>query len=230
MMIDRAREIADDVLFPAAVEVDRAERVPTGHFDLLAAAGLYGAAVAPDVDYAALGGMVAALAGGCMSTAFVWIQHHTPVRALRGHAAADRFLPALVAGERRAGFAIAGIRPSKDYLRVRRDGSEFVVDGPAPWVTGWGMIDTLYVAARDPEDRIHFMLMDAVEAPSLAAHTQRIVAAQASNTVNLTYTGHRVPADRLLEVVPLDEWRAGDAYGSAMNGFLAVGLADRCIR
>src|SRR5262249_50856290 len=156
------------------------------------------------------------LAGGNLATAFVWIQHFTPVRALRGHAAAARFLPALVAGERRGGIALAGIRPPQNYVRVRREGSDYVLDGVGPWGTGWGMIDTLYVAARDADDRIHFLLADAADEPTVAAETQRIVAVQASNTVNLTYTGHRVPADRLLEVVPLDKWRAGDAFGSAM--------------
>jgi hypothetical protein len=42
-----AAQIADEVLFPAAMAVDRADRVPASHLDLLAARGLYGLAGRP---------------------------------------------------------------------------------------------------------------------------------------------------------------------------------------
>jgi alkylation response protein AidB-like acyl-CoA dehydrogenase len=40
-----ARELADDLLFPDAVRVDRLDVLPAAHLDALAAAGLYGAPV-----------------------------------------------------------------------------------------------------------------------------------------------------------------------------------------
>ena len=238
-LAERARQIADDVLFPAAQDVDGAERVPPRHLDLLAAEGFYGVAADPDLDLAALGGVVAALASGDLATTFVWIQHLTPVFALLRHEAggaesdlSNAWLPRLVAGERRAGIAIAGIRPPTNYLRVRRSGGDFVLDGTAPWVTGWGMIDLVYVAARDPDDVVHFLLMDAASpsASSLRTETQRLVAVQASNTVNVTFDGHVVPGDRLVSSVPYATWRADDAGGSTLNGFLALGVAERCVR
>jgi hypothetical protein len=39
-----AARIADDVLFPDAMRVDRLDTLPVAHLDALAAAGLYGAA------------------------------------------------------------------------------------------------------------------------------------------------------------------------------------------
>jgi alkylation response protein AidB-like acyl-CoA dehydrogenase len=231
-LAERALQIADDVLFPAALEVDGADRVPPAHLDMLAADGLYGAASEPDLDLAGLGAIVEALASGDLATTFVWIQHLTPVFALLGaeSALAADWLPALVAGERRGGIAIAGIRPPKDYLRVRRAGGDFVLDGTAPWVTGWGMIDVVYVAARDSDDVVHFLLMDAVDAPSVHTQTQRLVAVQASNTVNITFDGHAVPSERLVSTVPMSDWQAGDSGGSTLNGFLALGVANRCVR
>jgi alkylation response protein AidB-like acyl-CoA dehydrogenase len=238
-LAERARQIADDVLFPAAQDVDGAGRVPPRHLDLLAAEGFYGVAADPDLDLAGLGGVVAALASGDLATTFVWIQHLTPVFALLRNEAegtaselSKTWLPRLVAGEHRAGIAIAGIRPPTNYLRVRRSDGDFVLDGTAPWVTGWGMIDLVYVAARDPDDVVHFLLMDAVDqsVPSLRTETQRLVAVQASNTVNVTFDGHVVPADRLVSSVPYATWRADDAGGSTLNGFLALGVADRCVR
>ena len=44
-----ARHLADEVLFPDAMRVDRLDALPVSHLDALAAAGLYGApAVAVD--------------------------------------------------------------------------------------------------------------------------------------------------------------------------------------
>jgi len=226
-MLDRAREIAEDVLFPAALDVDRAESVPAAHLDLLAVEGFYGVSRREDLP-----AIVETLAGGCLATTFVWLQHHSPVFALAEHAdpaLRDAFLPGLAAGERRAGIGIAGIRTGTP-LRVRPAEDGYVVDGAVPWVTGWGMIDTLYLAAIGADDVVHFLLADAGPAPTVGAVIQRLVAVQASATVNLTYTGHRVPAGRLVHTVPYREWSSGDAGGSALNGFLALGVAGRCAR
>lgn len=232
-LADRARRVADDVLFPAALEVDRAERVPPSHLDRLAAEGVYGAAADADLDLAGLGAIVEALASGDMATTLVWIQHLTPVFALSAQpssALMEAWLPALVAGKRRGGIALAGIRPKTNFLRVRRAGGDFVLDGFVPWVTGWGMLDVLYVGARDADDVVHFLLMDATDAPTLRTETQRLVAVQASNTVNMTFDGHVVPADRLVSAQPFEDWLSGDSGGSSLNGFLAFGVIDRCIR
>ena len=230
--VERARRIADDVFFPAAQDVDAAERVPAIHLDLLAAEGLYGLVADPDVSFADVAGVVEALASGDMAATLVWIQHLTPVRALLADESplADSWLPALVAGERRGGIALAGIRPPTNHLRVRRQDSDFVLDGMVPWVTGWGMVDVLYVAARDPDDVVHFLLMDAADAPTIRTDTQRLVAVQASNTVNMTFDGHRVPLDRLVSTKPYSQWQSDDSTGSALNGALALGVVDRCVR
>jgi len=231
-MLARAREIAEDVLFPAALDVDAAESVPASHLDLLAAEGFYGLAARDDVTFTELAGVVEALAGGDLATTFVWIQHHTPVRALTEHATPalrDAFLPRLLAGERRSGIGIAGIR-TPTPLRVRPAAGGYLIDGQVPWVTGWGMVDTLYLAALDADGVVHFLLADAGPAVTVSAVTQRLVAVQASATVNLTYRDHPVPADRLVYALPFQEWSSGDATGSAMNGFLALGVAGRCAR
>lgn len=239
-LVERARDIADNVLFPAALAVDDADRVPPEHLDLLAAEGFYGAPADADLDFAGLAAIVEALASGDLATTLVWIQHLTPVMALLGETSplADAWLPALVAGERRGGIALAGLRPPKNFLRVRRSGRDFVLDGTVPWVTGWGMINVVYVAARDADDLVHFLLMDArrgevapiddTVAPTLRTETQRLVALQASNTVNVTFDGHHIPAERLVSTTPFDEWKSGDSGGSALNGFLALGVVRRC--
>lgn len=213
----RAAEIADDVLFPAAAAVDAGALSPASHLDLLAASGFYGLS-----DFGDLAVAAEAFAGGCLATAFVWIQHHGVLRAASG----SSWAASLAAGSRRAGIALVGLR-TPSPLRVRRDGSSFVLDGTVPFVTGWGLIDTLLVAALSADGVVHFLLTEAVAS---SATPLSLVAAQASGTVTLTYDSWRVPPSRLLSTSAYASWAASDATGSALNGFLALGVASRCAR
>jgi alkylation response protein AidB-like acyl-CoA dehydrogenase len=215
-----AQEIADEVLFADAAAVDRADRVPTAHLDLLAAEGFYGLTEPDDLAPA-----VEAFAGGCLATAFVWLQHHGALRAAAGTA----WEQPLAAGALRAGIALAGLRPGPAPLAVRETDGGWVLDGEVPFVTGWDLVDLLLVAARSADD-VRFFLLDARPAPTVRAQRLGLVAANASRTVNLSFDGHSLPGDRLLATVPFAQWRSADASGSALNGFLALGVAGRCTR
>jgi alkylation response protein AidB-like acyl-CoA dehydrogenase len=232
-----ARRIADDLLFPAALTVDRTGALPVGHVRALADAGLYGVA-APVVDgglgtgdLATMAGLVETLAEGCLTTAFVWIQHHGTVAsvAAAGEETRDRWLGPLCRGELRAGIGLAGLRADPG-LRVRRVDGGFEIDGSCPWVTGWGSITTIGIAARDDDDVVHHLLVDAVASSTLAVRPHELVAVGASGTVTVEFTRHVVDTDRLLSTRPFADWRSGDVNGSTMNGFLATGSARRSCR
>jgi alkylation response protein AidB-like acyl-CoA dehydrogenase len=119
--------------------VDAADRVPAGHLDLLAAEGLYGLAGPPErgglgADPATASRVIETLAGGCLATAFVWLQHHGVVRAV----AADRaggpgatWLEPLCRGERRAGVALGGTLPGAP-LRARPVRGGYLLEGLSP--------------------------------------------------------------------------------------------------
>ena len=82
-----ARHLADEVLFPDAMRVDRLDALPVSHLDALAAAGLYGAPAPDDagglgLDLAEVGMVVEELAGGCLAAAFVLVQHFRLVMTL----------------------------------------------------------------------------------------------------------------------------------------------------
>jgi hypothetical protein len=68
-----------------------------------------------------------------------------------------------------AGLALAGTLPGEPLLRARQVPGGYVFDGCSPWVTGWGLIDTLYTAARDADDNIIWALLDARPAGTLSA-------------------------------------------------------------
>jgi alkylation response protein AidB-like acyl-CoA dehydrogenase len=234
--VGRARQIADEVLFPSAMNVDAADRVPPGHLEALAAAGLYGlagpvSAGGQDVDLATFCTVTEIMAGGCLATTFVWIQHHSAVRALAGSQNSGLragWLEPLCLGTRRAGIALGGARPGPPLLRARAVGGGYVFDGTAPWVTGWDMIDVVHTLARDDSGNLIAALLPAAESATLAATRLDLVAVNASRTVELGFTAHFVPAELVSAVVPHAEWLARDVAGLRPNGSLSVGVAARC--
>jgi alkylation response protein AidB-like acyl-CoA dehydrogenase len=227
--LDAAVDLADRVLFPAAAAVEASGTVPASHLDLLAAAGLYG--LFADPEPAPAYRVVEALASGCLATAFVWMQHHGALRAVgAAPAARDRWYEDMRAGRVRAGTAQGGLRPGPPLLRATGGPDGFVLDGEAPWVTGWSLVDVLLVAARDADDLAHWFLLDATDAPGLTVEPLDLLAVTASRTVHCRFTGYRVPADRLVSSLPFADWRERDAAGLRGNGSLALGVAGRCLR
>jgi len=219
-----ARRLAEEVLLPDAAAVDAADTIPESHLAALDAAGLTGlVAVGPDLPTRLA--VTAALAGGCLATAFVWLQHQGALAAVAGSPLAHRFAGPLASGELRAGVAITALRGPAP-LTVRRAGDDRRLSGEVPWVTGWDRIDLLRVAALDG-DSVVSLLLDARTAPTLDAVPLALTAARASGTARIRFDEHPAPADRLISVVPYADWLAADPAGLAGNGALAVGVAAR---
>jgi len=233
-----ARRLADDVLFPAAAGTDAADAVPRPQLDRLADAGLYGLAGAAEhgglgAGPAVVRSVIEVLAGGCLATTFVWAQHHGLVRALEAAPPSpgrDRWLGDLCAGRCRAGLALGGLLPGEPRLRAEPAGGGWRVDGTSPWVSGWGLVDVVYLAARGRDDTLVWLIVDAVEGGGLTVHRQRLVAVDASVTVTADFAGVAVPGDRLVAVDAYrpDRYNAPDVL--RQNGFLALGVAGRCCR
>lgn len=235
-LLERAETIAESVLFPAALAVDQADRVPEEHLARLVADGIYGAAGPVDAGGAGLDGptfrrVVETLAAGCLTTTFVWIQHQGVVRRLRTAAPAlgEAWLEPLCRGERRGGVALGGCLPGPPVLHARRVDGGWHVDGHSPWVTGWGMVDVLLVAARTADDELVWGLTDPAAGPSLAVERQPMVAVNASATVDATFTRHLIPDEQVAYIQPFAEFQAQDPRALVTNGFLATGLARRCL-
>lgn len=238
--LEKAAEIADGLLFPTALATDAAADVPVGHLDALAAAGLYGLAGPVDaggmgVDAATALGIIEILAGACLTTTFVWIQHHSAVRAVVNSTpeVGDEWLAPLCRGQRRAGIAVAGIRPGnagRAALTARAVDGGWLLRGVVPWVTGWGRVDVVHTAARNEAGDIVWALVDAIDSFTLSAERTHLVAVEASATVVLHFDDHFVPAHRVTGIEDYEQWQARDAAGLRPNGSLALGVAARCCR
>ena len=236
--LSRAGHVAEEVLFPSAMKVDAADRIPAAHFDALARAGLYGLAGPVgsgglDADLTTFCSVIEIMAGGCLATTFVWLQHHSTVRALAASPNSllrDRWLEPLCRGAKRAGIALGGARPGPPLLRARPVPGGYVFDGSAPWVTGWDMVDVVHTLARDDSGSLVAALLPAQVSATLTASRLELVAVNASRTVELEFTEHFVPADLVSGSMPHAQWLARDAAGLRPNGSLSLGIAGRCGR
>jgi alkylation response protein AidB-like acyl-CoA dehydrogenase len=234
-VVESARRLADDFLFPAASMVDAAATVPVAHLNMLAAHGLYGLTGPIEAGGLGMEGPTAwrtieELASGCLTTTFVWLQHLGVLKALSQAAPPMREQLAPMCGGRvRAGIALGGVR-LEPTLRAELSGGTWIFDGYSPWVTGWGLIDVVHVAARTADDQVLWCLIDAVPTPSITVHHLRLAAVNASSTVTLDFDRFPVPEERITFLFPHSQWLEIDAAGLRTNGSLSLGLTSRCCR
>ncbi len=240
-MLERAHTIAEEVLFPAALEVDVQGAVPRSHFDLLAEQGFYGMAGRPadggvEVDVPSLVGILETLASGCLTTTFTWMQHHAVVRGLTGTANAglrDRYLGAAIRGEVRGGVSYAGAIPQPPRLWATATEGGWLLRGEAPFVTGWGIIDVLQISARNTAGTLGTIisgLIDATAGAGIGVEELRMVAAQGSNTVRLRFADYVLPLEKITAEISHRDFLAKQGLNARLSGCLAMGVATRCIR
>lgn len=226
-MVDIAQQLSVELLFPASLDVDAAPLVPKTHLDRLAEFGLYGIE-AIDIEPEDRQLVTEVLASGCLSTTFVWIQHHRALRWILDSAdprVRERWLDLLYSGQTKAGLALGGVRPPVPSLIAQRVSGGWVLDGSVPWVTGWGLIDVLFIGAVAEGDSQVWAMIDPNSGSGIQASPLRLVAANSSGTVRLALERHFVPEERVVGLtgdVPPPELDNGRGAGS-----LALGVARR---
>jgi hypothetical protein len=235
-MLRKAVEVADEVLFPAAAEVDSSGRIPDGHFDRLAEDGFYGLVApvdlgGPGVEFEDLLQIVETLAGGCLATTFTWLQHHGVVMGLAmtsNSALRDEYLGRAVRGELRGGAAFSGAIQTPPRIRATRSGDGWTLNGQIPFVSGWGLVDMLHVSAVDEDDNVISCLVDAATGDGITGvHPLTLAAAQATNTVRLELCDFRVPDSRVTTCAKRGEFLAGMALSLRIDSSLPLGLTER---
>ena len=142
----------------------------------------------------------------------------------------DRWLGPACRGQVRGGIALGGLMPGPPRLRARPDGGGWRLDGDAPWVTGWGLIDLLLVVARGPDDSVVSLILDAAAQPGLTVTRERLAAVNASVTVRLGFDAVFVPGERRAGQEPFDPAESLRPDRMRVNGSLALGLVRRCAR
>ncbi|WP_370944216.1 acyl-CoA dehydrogenase family protein [Amycolatopsis sp. cg5] len=235
-LLRKASAIAEEVLFPAAGAVDASGLIPESHFRLLAEEGFHGL-IAPrelggqGADFETFLRVVETLAGGCLATAFTWLQHHgvvmglamTPNTALR-----EGYLDAAVRGELTGGAAFSGVVQTPARVRATRSGDGWTLTGQIPFVSGWGVVDVLQLSAADENGDIVSCLIDAKPAEGIeAVHALDLVAGQATSTVRLDLRDLWIPDTKVTTRTPLAEFVTGMVPSLRVDGSLPLGLAGR---
>lgn len=235
-----ARRLADELLFEASIETDRAQSVPVGLLDELAAAGLYGLFASTqvgglDLDRESGEEVIEVLAGGCLTTTFVWLQHLSTAAVVShldpGDPVYDKWARPLATGACRSGIAFSHLRhKGRPALTASLSHGGYRLSGTAPLVTGWGLIDVVRVAALTEDGgEICWLLLDADPCDTLAVTRLELAAVNASSTVRLDFSAHEVQAERLVSTERLSDWLVRDAAGLRTNGVLSTGVARRCL-
>jgi alkylation response protein AidB-like acyl-CoA dehydrogenase len=229
-----ARRLADEVLFPVALETDAMETLPARLLDAFAESGLYGisgpvSAGGLDADLATTCAVIEALSSGCLTTTFVWAQHVGAVRAaaMSENEAIRQWVAPMCRGERRVGLALGGALPGPAPLIAEPAGDGWIFRGFSPFVSGWGRIDAIHAAARTGDGRVVWTFVDARENDTLVVERLELVALNATATVRAEFRDHRVPADRVTSVV---EHREGPPPPEVLriHASFALGIAARC--
>ncbi len=218
-----------------AEETDAASSLSSHHFDTLAGCGLYGAFAPSSIeglqlDLGQLCTVVEQLASSCLTTTFVWIQHFRLLAALLDSATPENIrerLPLAVSGQIKGGVALGGLLPGPPRLSATQVDGGWRIDGEAPWVSGWGIIDDLFLTARWTDDTVVSFVIDATEQPQLEVNRHQLSAMNASSTVQLVFTSFYVPEERCVGLQPYAPGLERPE-GLRVNGSLALGVARRC--
>jgi alkylation response protein AidB-like acyl-CoA dehydrogenase len=211
------------------------ESIPTHHFDSLATCGLYGAFAPTSVDgleleLGTLCGVVEQLAAACLTTTFVWIQHFRLLAALLDPATPEMIrerLPLVVSGQLKGGVALGGLLPGPPRLTATQSKDGWRLNGDAPWVSGWGIVDVLFITARQSDDKVVSFVIDTVDRPGLDVTRHRLSAMNASSTVQLNFHDYHIPNDRFVGSQPYAPGLERPE-GLRVNGSLALGITRRC--
>jgi alkylation response protein AidB-like acyl-CoA dehydrogenase len=218
-----------------ANSVDGAEALPSQHLTAMAASGLYGA-FAPiavgglELDLRTVCAVVEEFASACLTTTFVWIQHFRLLAALLDPstpAGIRDLMPLVVSGQLKSGVALSGLLPGPPRLTAIETKDGWRLDGDAPWVSGWGVVDVLFLTARQSDETVASFVIDASGQSGLEVTRQRLSAMNASSTVRLEFKDFHVPNTRYVGSQPYAPGLERPE-GLRVNGSLALGVARRC--
>jgi len=237
--VELARSLADELIRPAAEQVDRSV-VPRSHLDAWGTAGLlglagpqaYGGAGAPQ---SVVREVTEVLAGACGATWFVATQHAMPlgtVAATKNEALKERLLHGMCTGSVLSGVAVAQLRrPGPPAVTAARTDDGWRLDGHVGWMTSWGICDVFLLGAVTADGNVVLAMVPAREGDGLMASApMELAAMQATQTVTLDLDGFVVHDEDVASVVPLADWLSLDAAKTANPSPHTFGLQREIVR
>lgn len=230
--------------FADAEMVDASESIPEDHLEALAAAGMYGM-FAPvtegglGLSFPEMCTVMEDLASSCLATTFVLAQHFRLLGAMLDPGTPlglrEVMRASTISGETKGGVALTGLLPGPSALLAKPATGGWLLEGAAPWVSGWGIVDVISVFARGPGEpsgetgeTVVAMLVDARPQIGLSVKPLRLSALNATSTVRLDFAGLFVGDDRVIGSQPYELARQQSERHLRLNGSFALGVAKRC--
>jgi alkylation response protein AidB-like acyl-CoA dehydrogenase len=226
-----AGEIADTVLEPRAEAVDQSGEPPAENLRALANAGLAGVTTPLKWGGQACSGtfqreFTEIVAAACGTTWFVLTQHLGACSMLAGSSnplLRETYLRAMAAGNHYVGVGFGHLRRPEPMLRALPTAGGWILNGVAPWVTGWPLLKGVVYGAVLPEedgdtgDQKHvYVYVEAGE--SATQHSTPplpLCAMNASATTEVHLEDHFVPEDQFVKYSSRAEMMRGDERGIA---------------
>jgi len=204
--------VAKEVV-PVASELEHADTYPDLLVEQMKAMGLFGVTIPAEhgglgLDITTYARIVEEIAFGWMSLTGILNTHFITATLIAHHgtdAQQKRWLPRMAAGELRGCLSLSEADAGSDTRNIRckatLDGDEYVIDGTKMWVTNGERAGLVTLAARTPEGITCFMVEKEPGPRSGGITVSRTIEKlgyKGVETVEMSYSGHRVPADAVL--------------------------------
>jgi alkylation response protein AidB-like acyl-CoA dehydrogenase len=212
-IVATVRDWVAKVVTPGAPALEHADQYPDAWVEQMKAFGLFGSRI-PDaygglaLDTLTYARLMEELSYGWMSLAGVLNTHTIAATLIERHGSDDqkrRLLPAMASGARRGAFSLSEPDAGSDTRSIRckadPDGDEYVLNGTKMWVTNGERASVVAVAARAPEGVTCFVVEKEPGPSSGGISVSRRIdklGYKGIETVEMTYTNHRVPATAVL--------------------------------
>lgn len=200
-------------VLPVASDLEHADAYPEALVAQMREFGLFGATIPAeygglDLDVMTYARIIEELAYGWMTLSGVLNTHMIASNLIKRFGTEEqraRWLPRLATGEVRAAFSLSEPDAGSDTQALRAkavpDGDEYVVNGTKMWVTNGERAGIVALAARTPEGITCFIVEKepgpSFEGIGVSRHIDKL-GYKGIETVEMTYTDHRVPAANVL--------------------------------
>ncbi len=247
MIVDLARQIAEEKIVPARAQLDEEEKFPWDIMKDLAQADLFGLYI-PE-EYGGLGGgcfenclAVEQLGWGCIAVTTTYAASALggyPILLFGNEEQKSKYLPDIAAGKRLVAFGLTEANAGSDAGAIQttavEDGDYWVINGTKQWITNGGEADIYTIIAMTDKNKgargASAFILEKSDPGFSFGKKEHKMGLRASATRELVFTDCRIPKDRLLG-------RRGLGFIIAMRtldlarpgiGAIGVGLAQAAL-